>query len=143
MARSPHRARIQWHTWMPWYELSRQIGEAQDVAAQVGASGLGGGALSSAGGILAGTLAGTVLVPGLALPCVIIGGLLTVVTVALGSADGGTLVEAIGVWYDRTPHPALPMPEAPPLVGGQVIDAGARADRARLAATHEEGETDQ
>jgi len=141
MARPPHKARIHWHAWMPWYELSRQIGEAQDVAAQVGATGRGARALGPAVGLLVATLAGTMLVPALALPCVVIGGLLTVVALILGSADGATFVAAIG--RGRAPHPALPLTAAPLLVEGHVVDTGEGGMRVRITAAQGTEEADR
>jgi len=138
MTRPPHKARIHWHTWMPWYELSRQIGEAQDVAAQVGAPDRGTRALAPAMGLLVATLAGTVLVAAMALPCIVIGGVLTVVALIGGSADGATFVAAIG--HGRAPRPALPLPAVPLLAAGtdsETADTiGEGAARVRISATH-------
>jgi len=138
MARPPHKARIHWHTWMPWYELSRQIGEAQDVAAHLGAPDRGTRALAPAMGLLVATLAGTALVPAVALPCVVIGGLLIVVALIRGSADGATFVAAIG--RGRAPRPALPLPAVPLLAAGTERDTGDTTGeggmRVRISATH-------
>lgn len=138
MARPPHKARIHWHTWMPWYELSRQIGEAQDVAAQVSAPAHGTRALAPAVGLLVATLAGTVLVPAVALPCVVIGGLLTVVALIAGSADGALFIAAIG--HGRAPRTALPLPAVPLLAAGTERDTEDTTEdggmRVRISATH-------
>jgi len=89
MKRSAARARIQWHTWMPWYEFSRLIGEAQDLDDRAV------GLLPLAGGVIIMTLAAALLFPALLVPCAVAGGLLTVGTLTYASRDGRHLVAGV------------------------------------------------
>jgi len=87
--RPPRRARIQWRTWMPWYEFSRLVGEVQDhdEAAQ--------GALTAAALVVASTLGSAFVLPGWGLPIIIAGGLLIVGLLTAASADGPRLAEGL------------------------------------------------
>ncbi len=89
MKRPPARARIQWHTWMPWYEFSRLVGEAQDLDERAA------GLLPFAGGLIVMTLAAALLFPALLVPCVVAGGLLTVGVLTRASRDGRRLVTGL------------------------------------------------
>ncbi len=89
MRRPPYRARIRWHHWMPWYEASRHIGEWQ------GHNEEGAGALTAGVGLAASVLIGTLLVPGLALPLVLVGGLLLAALLVWRSEDGPRLVAGL------------------------------------------------
>lgn len=86
MKRPPARARIQWHTWMPWHEFSRMVGEAQDLDDRAD------GLLLLAGGFIVVTLAAALLFPALLVPCAVAGGLFTVGTLTYASRDGRRLV---------------------------------------------------
>jgi len=88
-SRSPYRARIQWHRWMPWYETSRQVGAWQTHNEE------GAGTLTAGVGLAAGVLMGTLLVPGLALPLIIVGGLLLAGLLVWRSEDGPRLVAGL------------------------------------------------
>jgi len=99
MKRPPARARIQWHTWMPWYEFSRLIGEAQDLNDRADS------VLPLAGGVIIVTLATALLLPAFLVPCAVVGGLLTVGMLTYASRDGRRLVagvRAIGLPSPRT-----------------------------------------
>ncbi len=89
--RPPFRARIRWHTWMPWYEFSRITGEAQDHDERAG------GMLLPALGIALVTLVAAVLVPQLALPITVAGGGSIVWALTCATGDGRRLVRGIKV----------------------------------------------
>jgi len=97
--RPPRRARIQWRTWMPWYEFSRLVGEVQDHD-----EGLHGG-FTAAAILVAGTLAGAFALPALALPLIVGGGLATAGMLLGAHPDGARLVaelRAVGLPGPRT-----------------------------------------
>jgi len=89
MKRPPARARIQWHTWMPWYEFSCLIGEAQDINDRAD------NLLPLAGGGIIMTLTAALLFPAFLVPCSIAGGLLTVSMLTYASRDGRRLVAGV------------------------------------------------
>ena len=107
MKRPPARARIRWHTWMPWYEFSRLIGEVQDLDDRAD------GLLPLAGGCIIVTLAAALLFPALLVPCAIAGGLLTVGTLTCASRDGRRLVAGLRM-------AGLPSPRALLQIGAQL-----------------------
>jgi len=114
MRRPPYRARIRWHHWMPWYEASRQIGEWQAHNDE------GAGALTAGVGLAAGVLMSTLLVPSLALPLIIVSGLLLACLLVYRSEDGSRLVaglRAVG----------LPSPRTILRLGAQLVAEDARA----------------
>ncbi len=97
--RPPRRARIQWRTWMPWYEFSRLVGEVQDHD-----EGLHGG-FTAAAILVAGTLAGAFALPALALPLIVGGGLATAGMLVCAHPDGARLItglRAVGLPGPRT-----------------------------------------
>lgn len=97
MKRPTYRARIQWCTWAPWYELSRQIGEWQAHNGNIH------GALTAGGGVAASTLIAAVLAPTLTLPIVALGGLLAVAAATWASPEGRRLVA--GLTREGLPSP--------------------------------------
>jgi len=91
MRRPQFRARIQRHTWMPWYEFSRIAGEFQDHEERVG------GMLLPALGIALVTLVAAILVPQLSLLITVAGGGSIVGALTWGSGDGRRLVRGVKV----------------------------------------------
>ncbi len=91
MRRPTFRARIQWHTWMPWYEFSRIAGEFQDHDERAG------GMLPPALGIALVTLVAAMLVPQLALLITITGGGSIMGALTWGSGDGRRLIRGVKV----------------------------------------------
>lgn len=114
MRRPPYRARIRWHRWMPWYEASRQIGEWQAHNDE------GAGALTAGVGLAAGVLIGALLVPALALPLIIVGGLLLACLLVCRSEDGSRLVAGLRV-------EGLPSPRTILRLGARLVAEDARA----------------
>jgi len=114
MRRPPYRARIRWHRWMPWYEASRQIGEWQAHNDE------GAGALTAGVGLAAGVLIGALLVPALALPLIIVGGLLLACLLVCRSEDGSRLVAGLRA-------EGLPSPRTILRLGAQLVAEDARA----------------
>ncbi len=91
MRRPKFQARVQWHTWMPWYEFSRIAGEAQDH------DGRAGGMLLPALGIALVTLVAAMLVTQLSLLITLVGGGSIVWALTWGSGDGRRLVRGVKV----------------------------------------------
>ncbi len=91
MKRPPFRARIQWHTWMPWYEFSRIVGEVQEHDERAG------GILPLALGIALVTLVAAMLLPQLSLLITVAGGGSIVWALTCGSGDGRRLVRGVKV----------------------------------------------
>ncbi len=89
MRRPTYRARIRWHRWMPWYEVSRHMGEWQAHNEE------GAGLLTAGVGLAAGVLVGAALIPGLALPLVLVGGLLMAGLLVYRTEDGPRLVAGL------------------------------------------------
>jgi len=114
MKRSPYRVRIRWHHWMPWYEASRQIGEWQAHNDE------GAGMLTAGVGLAASVLMSTLLVPSLALPLIIAGGLLMAGLLVCRSEDGSRL--AAGLRAE-----GLPSPRTILRLGAQLVAEDARA----------------
>jgi len=99
MRRPTFRARIQWHTWMPWYEFSRIAGEMQDHDERAG------GVLLLTLGIALVTLVAAMLVPQLSLLITVAGGGSIVGALTWGSGDGRRLwrgVQVVGLPSPRT-----------------------------------------
>jgi len=99
MRRPTFRARIQWHTWMPWYEFSRIAGEFQEHEERAG------GMLLSALGIALVTLVAAMLTPQLSLLIAVAGGGSVVGALTWGSGDGRRLwrgVKVVGLPSPRT-----------------------------------------
>jgi len=101
-------ARIRWRRWMPWYEASRQIGEWQAY------NDAGAGALTAGVALAAGVLMGTLLVPSLALPLIIAGGLLMAGLLVYRSEDGPRLVAGLRA-------EGLPAPRTVLRLGAQLV----------------------
>jgi hypothetical protein len=114
MKRPTYRARIRWHRWMPWYEASRQIGEWQAHNDE------GAGALTAGVGLAASVLIGALLVPALALPLAIVGGLLLACLLVYRSEDGSRLVAGLRAEGLPSPHTILRL-------GAQLVAEDARA----------------
>lgn len=114
MKRPSYRARIQWRTWAPWYELSRQIGEWQAHNDNVH------GALTAGGGVAASTLIAAVLAPTLTLPTVALGGLLAVAAATWASPEGRRLVAGLT-------REGLPSPRAALRLAAGIVAADARS----------------
>ncbi len=114
MRRPPYRARIRWHHWMPWYEASRQIGEWQAHNDE------GAGALTAGVAFAASVLMSTLLVPSLALPLIIAGGLLMACLLVCRSEDGSRLVAGLRA-------EGLPSPRTILRLGAQLVAEDARA----------------
>jgi len=114
MRRPSYRARIRWHRWMPWYEASRQIGEWQAHNDE------GAGALTAGVALAAGVLMSTLLVPSLALPLIIVGGLLMACLLVCRSEDGSRLVAGLRA-------EGLPSPRTILRLGAQLVAEDARA----------------
>jgi len=91
MKRPTFRARIQWHTWMPWYEFSRIAGEFQDHDERAG------GMLPPALGIALMTLVAAMLVPQLSLLITVAGGGSIVWALTCGNGDGRRLIRGVKV----------------------------------------------
>jgi len=91
MRRPTFRARIRWHTWMPWYEFSRITGEVQEHDERAG------GMLLPALGITLVTLVAAMLVPQLSLLITVAGGGSIVGALTWGSGDGRRLVRGVKV----------------------------------------------
>ncbi len=91
MRRPTFRARIQWHTWMPWYEFSRIAGEMQNHDERAG------GMLSPALGIAVVTLVAAMLVPQLSLLITIVGGSSIVGALTCANGDGRRLIRGVKV----------------------------------------------
>ncbi len=99
MRRPQFRARIQWHTWMPWYEFSRIAGEMQSHEERAG------GMLLPALGIALVTLVAAMFVPQLSLLITVAGGGSIVGALTWGSGDGRRLwrgVKVVGLPSPRT-----------------------------------------
>jgi len=101
MRRPAFRARIQWHTWMPWYEFSRIAGEMQDHDDRAG------GMLPPALGIALVTLVAAVLVPQLSLLITIAGGGSIVWALTCATGDGRRLIRGAKVVGLPSPHTFL------------------------------------
>jgi len=114
MKRPPYRARIHWHRWMPWYETSRQVGEWQAHNEE------GAGVLTAGVGLAASVLMSTLLVPSLALPLIIAGGLLMAALLVYRSEDGSRLVAGLRA-------EGLPSPRTILRLGAQLVAEDARA----------------
>jgi len=91
MRRPKFQARVQWHTWMPWYEFSRILGEMQDHEERAG------GMLLPALGLALVTLVAAMLTPQLSLLITIAGGGSMVGVLTWGSGDGRRLVRGVKV----------------------------------------------
>jgi len=91
MRRPTFRARIQWHTWMPWYEFSRIAGEFQEHDERAG------GMLPSALGLALVTVVAAVLVPQLSLLITLVGGGSIVWALTCGTGDGRRIVRGVKV----------------------------------------------
>jgi len=91
MRRPAFRARIQWHTWMPWYEFSRIAGEFQDHDERAG------GMLPPALGIALVTLVAAVLVPQLSLLITVAGGGSIVWALTCATGDGRRIIRGVKV----------------------------------------------
>lgn len=87
--RPAYRARIRWHRWMPWYEVSRQIGEWQDHNEE--RAGLPLAALA----VAAGALILSLFAPLCTLPIVIAGGLLTAGLLVCRGDEGPRLIAGL------------------------------------------------
>jgi len=99
MRRPKFRARIQWQTWMPWYEFSRIASEMQDHDERAG------GVLLPAFGIALVTLVAAMFVPQLSLPITVAGGGSIVGALTWSSGDGRRLwrgVKVVGLPSPRT-----------------------------------------
>ncbi len=99
MMRPKFRARIQWHTWMPWYEFSRIAGEMQSHEERAG------GMLLPALGIALVTLVAAMFVPQLSLLITVAGGGSIVGALTWGSGDGRRLwrgIKVVGLPSPRT-----------------------------------------
>ncbi len=99
MRRPTFRARIQWQTWMPWYEFSRIAGEMQDHDERAG------GVLLLTLGIALVTLVAAMFVPQLSLLITVAGGGSIVGALTWGSGDGRRLwrgVQVVGLPSPRT-----------------------------------------
>jgi len=91
MRRPKFRARIHWHTWMPWYEFSRIVGEMQSHEERAG------GMLLPALGIALVTLVAAMLAPQLSLLITVAGGGSIVGALTWGSGDGRRLWRGVKV----------------------------------------------
>jgi len=91
MRRPKFRARIQWHTWMPWYEFSRILGEMQSHEERAG------GMLLPALGIALVTLVAAMLAPQLSLLITVAGGGSIIGALTWGSGDGRRLWRGVKV----------------------------------------------
>ena len=91
MRRPAFRARIQWHTWMPWYEFSRIVGEFQEHDERAG------GMLPLGLGLALVTLVAAMLVPQLSLLITVAGGGSIVGALTWGSGDGRRLWRGVKV----------------------------------------------
>jgi len=101
MRRPTFRARIQWHTWMPWYEFSRIAGEFQDHDERAD------GMLPLGLGIALVTLVAAMLVPRLSLLITVAGGGSIVGALTWGSGDGRRLVRGVKVVGLPSPRTVL------------------------------------
>ena len=101
MRRPKFRARIQWHTWMPWYEFSRILGEMQDHEERAG------GMLPPALGIALVTLVAAMLVPQLSLLITVAGGGSIVWALTCATGDGRRLIRGVKVVGLPSPHTFL------------------------------------
>ena len=91
MRRPKVRARIQWHTWMPWYEFSRIAGEFQEHDERAG------GMLPPALGIALVTLVAAMVVPQLSLLIAVAGGGCIVWALTCATGDGRRLIRGVKV----------------------------------------------
>jgi len=91
MRRPAFRARIRWHTWMPWYEFSRIAGELQEHDERAG------GMLPPALGLALVTLVAAMVVPQLSLLVAVAGGGSIVWALTWSSGDGRRLIRGIKV----------------------------------------------
>jgi len=91
LRRQVFRARIQWHTWMPWYEFSRIAGEVQDHDERAN------GALPLALGIALVTLVAAMVVPQLSLLIAVAGGGSIVGALTCATGDGRRLIRGVKV----------------------------------------------
>jgi len=91
MKRPTFRARIQWHTWMPWYEFSRIAGEFQEHDERAG------GMLPLGLGLALVTLVVAMLAPQLSLLVTVAGGGSIVGALTWGSGDGRRLIRGVKV----------------------------------------------
>ncbi len=91
MRRPKFQARVQWHTWMPWYEFSRILGEMQDHEERAG------GMLPLALGIALVTLVAAMLVTQLSLLIIVAGGGSIVWALTCGTGDSRRLIRGVKV----------------------------------------------
>ena len=91
MRRPKFHARIQWHTWMPWYEFSRILGEMQNHDERAD------GMLPPALGIALVTVVAAMLVPQLSLLITLVGGGSIVWALTCGAGDGRRIVRGVKV----------------------------------------------
>ncbi len=91
MRRPPFRARVQWHTWMPWYEFSRIGGEAQDLDEHAN------GTLLPVLGIALVTLVAAVLLPQFSLLITGVGGGSIVWTLTCANGDGRRIIRGMRI----------------------------------------------
>ncbi len=101
MRRPKFRARIQWHTWMPWYEFSRIAGEMQSHEERTG------GMLPPVLGITLVTLVAAMLAPQLSLLITIAGGGSIVGALVYGTGDGRRIVRGVKVVGLPSPRAVL------------------------------------
>ncbi len=91
LRRPEFRARVQWQTWMPWYEFSRIAGEFQEHDKRAG------GMLPLALGIALVTLVAAVLIPQLSLLITLVGGGSIVWALTCGAGDGRRIIRGVKV----------------------------------------------
>jgi len=101
MRRPKFHARIQWHTWMPWYEFSCILGEMQNHDERAG------GMLPPALGIALVTLVAAVLVPQLSFLITVAGGSSIVWALTCANGDGRRLIRGVKVVGLPSPHTFL------------------------------------
>jgi len=101
MRRPQFRARIQWHTWMPWYEFSRIVGEVQEHDERAGDM------LPPALGIALVTLVAAEIVPQFSLLITVAGGGSIVWALTCATGDGRRLIRGVKVMGLPSPRTVL------------------------------------
>ncbi len=137
MRRPTFQARVQWHTWMPWYEFSRILGEMQDHDERAG------GMLLPALGIALVTLVAAMLVPQLSLLITVAGGSSIVGALTWGSGDGRRLVRGVKVVGRPSPRTFLTLSAEMAAADMTALWNGRPRPAGLLAGPEEEGWTQE
>jgi hypothetical protein len=135
LRRPAFRARIQWHTWMPWYEFSRIAGEMQEHDERAG------GMLPLTLGLALVTLVAAMFVPQLSLLITVAGGGSIVAALTWGSGDGRRLLRGVKVVGLPSPRTFLALSAEMAAADVRALWHGRPQPSSLLAGPDEEGWT--